>query len=483
MQTLFIILSVLAGNFAGAQTGFDAQTREDYRELANGFAGNATLMETLQSKTAAATAALENITISENRSTVKWDMCQTYYQGEDMAKCADIASRIVSNVSLPSPVITLGDSSKPPMVFIHGWPQTPAVWVNQFEHFCDGEDASYYCVGLSFMNFEPDTPWISDKTLLTYKGQRDRWYETMTQLGLSNITLILDEWAATIGYQGAYEWADILHALISMEMEPPLMSSLPANFSDVFNGEESVSTSDAVATLLPYQQVNILTSNGTGSPGNYSYLQDMFRTMQYSNFRAFSPLASMQPGTGWMYQGQASQDGQGDGFATFAEQHENKVEQGWKFLLMPDLPRDVPMLYLHGDCAPGTGCPLCTKSQKCVKIGGENQEWLQAVENHTPDSKTAPIQSGDLPMLDQVSDFNMKIEHFLEGIARSDSDSDSIESKSNNQKDVNIVANVVVDASEDTAVTAASAEESSSSMVAASSLATLVVATITTMMM
>ena len=78
MQMFFIMLSVLV--VCRAQTGFDAQTQEDWRELASGFAGNATLMETLQSKTAAATAALENITISENRSTVKWDMCQTYYQ-------------------------------------------------------------------------------------------------------------------------------------------------------------------------------------------------------------------------------------------------------------------------------------------------------------------------------------------------------------------------------------------------------------------
>merc|ERR1712194_845482 len=61
------------------------------------------------------------------------------------------------------------------------------------------------------------------------------------------------------------------------------------NYTDIFNGEESMSTSDVVATLLPYHQVNILTSNGTGSPGNYSYLQDMFRTFSTAIFE-HSPL-------------------------------------------------------------------------------------------------------------------------------------------------------------------------------------------------
>jgi pimeloyl-ACP methyl ester carboxylesterase len=415
---------VLAG-FAGAQTGFDAQTLEDWREVVSGFTQNASLMESLRAKAAAANVALKNVTVSENRSTVKWDMCQTYYQGKDVAKCVDIASRIVSNSSVPSPVLMFGNSSKPPMVFIHGWPQTPAIWVNQFEHFCDGEDASYYCVALSWMNFEPDLPWVSNKTLLTWQGQRNRWHETMTQLGLSNITLVLYEWAAQVGYQGAYEWADMLHALIAMTSTPgALMSSFPVNYSASLKGAESMSMSEKLATKLPYQQVNILTSNGIGSPANHSLLQDMFRAFSSGDYRAFSPLVSMQPRIGWMYEALISQDVRGEGFTTFADWFDNKVEQGWKFQLAPDLPKDVPVLYLYGECARATGCPLCTESQECVK-SEQDQGWLQAVKNHTPDSRTASIQSAELPMLDQVNDTNTKIEDFLEGIAR------STESKSN----------------------------------------------------
>lgn len=409
----------LASNSSLGGTGFDAQTPEGFREVVSGFIQNVSYMEFLRAKTAAANEALKNVKVSENRSTVKWDMCQTYYQGPNVTKCADIASRIVSNSSVPSPVLTFGNSSKPPMVFINGWPQTAAIWVNQFEHFCDGESATHYCVALSFMNFEPDLPWVSNKTQLTWQEQRNRWYETMTQLGLSDITLLLSEWGVNVGQQLAYEHSDLLHAYIPMETSNPQTVADIANSSEHFKDLESLPP--AQRDPFPYHQVNILTSNGTGSPANYSYLQEEFRAFQYQNFRAFSPLVSMQPGVGWPYQALVDPSVYNASFTSPEDWLGYLEANNWKYPNVKSLPEGVPTLYLYGECAAGTGCPKCTKSQECVKKGEEDPNWLQAVRNHTFVSTTQAIESADLPMLDQVDFFNRVIEEFLQNVTKSKS--------------------------------------------------------------
>ena len=53
---------------------------------------------------------------------------------------------------------TLGDVTKPRLVMMHGWPDSPMEFINQFEHYCYGKDGTHYCVAPAIPNFLPGEP-------------------------------------------------------------------------------------------------------------------------------------------------------------------------------------------------------------------------------------------------------------------------------------------------------------------------------------
>ena len=63
--------------------------------------------------------------------------CQNYYQS-GRGDCEALRARVVANHSRSVPTLELGDPTMPALVFIHGWPDSSALWANQFESFCGG---------------------------------------------------------------------------------------------------------------------------------------------------------------------------------------------------------------------------------------------------------------------------------------------------------------------------------------------------------
>ena len=51
-----------------------------------------------------------------------------YYTNGDIAGCGRVRDAIVANHSTPLPTLLLGDPARPPMLFIHGWPDSAALW-------------------------------------------------------------------------------------------------------------------------------------------------------------------------------------------------------------------------------------------------------------------------------------------------------------------------------------------------------------------
>eukprot|EP00966_Prymnesium_polylepis_P167491 3872266-Prymnesium_polylepis.1 len=100
-------------------------------------------------------ASLVTLAIAIPDSLLSDYFCQKYYHGQN--DCAALRSRVVANHTRTVPTLELGDRRKPAMVFLHGWPDSSALWANQFEYFCDG-GGKYYCVAPSWLDFHPDVP-------------------------------------------------------------------------------------------------------------------------------------------------------------------------------------------------------------------------------------------------------------------------------------------------------------------------------------
>ena len=84
-------------------------------------------------------------------------LCKEYFIGSP-ADCEALRRKVRAVRRDAAPTLELGDPSRPPMLFFHGWPSTSAMWANQFKSFCYDEDASYFCIAPSWIDFHPDLP-------------------------------------------------------------------------------------------------------------------------------------------------------------------------------------------------------------------------------------------------------------------------------------------------------------------------------------
>ena len=82
--------------------------------------------------------------------------CQVYYDGD--GDCPALRAQVVANHSRALPTLQLGNPAHPPMFFLHGWPDSAAVYANQFEHFCAPPHGTYFCVAPTWFDFHPDVP-------------------------------------------------------------------------------------------------------------------------------------------------------------------------------------------------------------------------------------------------------------------------------------------------------------------------------------
>jgi len=272
---------------------------------------------------------------NQNDSLLREQFCQVYYRGTgDCTKLRD--SICADHTTFSVPVLTLGDPTAPPIVFFHGWPDTSALWANQFEAFCAPPHGKYFCVAPSMFGYHPDVspPPPPD---LTYVGQIDAYHEMVAQMGLKDITLVIFDVGAVVGYQYTYKYPNELKCVIAM---------------DVGMGLVSPPTNRTFGDLQPYQQNNV----------------DSFLTHNDTIMRAYvaahrvavpcgcpdSPpgrdcgcLDSIDSYWGWPYYQLINNSG------LQALAPDTPVAQ-WMFSDAPSFP-DVPLLFLWGTCNMGSG--------------------------------------------------------------------------------------------------------------------------------
>jgi len=142
------------------------------------------------------------------------EACRSYYTGDS---CASVVAQIRSNLTRVLPTLEAGDPSSPPLLFIHGWPDSAAEWIHQLEHFCLPPTGRFFCVAPTLFNFHPDVPSAPDSDLF-FDVQVKKIGTLVQEMGLQNITLVIHDWGSLFGYMLSYKHPDLIQRIISFDI-------------------------------------------------------------------------------------------------------------------------------------------------------------------------------------------------------------------------------------------------------------------------
>ena len=146
-------------------------------------------------------------------------MCDSGYYNSSADNCAAVKTAVAANHSTSLPILTLGNAKDPVMLFIHGWPDSAALWVNQFEAFClPGAALPHYCVAVTWTNCHPDLPTVTDPNLLWPDKVLNKIEATVDELKLKDITLVIHDWGSMFGYQLAAKRPSLIKRIISFDI-------------------------------------------------------------------------------------------------------------------------------------------------------------------------------------------------------------------------------------------------------------------------
>jgi pimeloyl-ACP methyl ester carboxylesterase len=280
---------------------------------------------------------LKESTVPQTVYTLEDEFCEVYYTGT--GDCVSLRNQIQTHDELVVPYITLGDPSHPPMLFLHGWPDTYALWVNQFEHFCMPPHGKFYCVALTWFGFVPASSDV-DLRNMGWVQQIEAWESVATALDLSNVTVVMHDFGAVIGYGFVYRFFERVARIVALDVgnyhgpaggentfqTPPWTQPTPSSQNDPGN-------------LLLYQQIN-----------SCAYLTDNTTLIREGAHHVNPPCIKLEPNgyvcesltgaTGWPYY-QLTNASRLAGLAP------DVPDSTWEFNMSPTIP-DVPLLFLYG---------------------------------------------------------------------------------------------------------------------------------------
>jgi pimeloyl-ACP methyl ester carboxylesterase len=327
------------------------------------------------------------------------DFCSMYYWGS--GDCDALKKQVRFNHSRPAPTLELGDPNKPAMLFFHGWPDNAALWVNQFEYFCAPPNGLFFCVAPTWINFHPDLPDAPKKDLFI-DVQLARMYATAKEIGLTDITLVIFDWGATLGYQFAYKHPEAVKAVVVFDIglvrvNPP--------------GSKHRAGGDAQIPKLPqYQQANIeayrTNSIAPMQPMKDKLMMGVWRGHTSKGFTAR---------TGWPYNDIVRN-------ATGEEMSERLAPtvpfKDWEFDQIPSFPHGKPLLFLYGKCVDGSGCSKCPLGTKCIPRPPDEQFHTASFEkwvNSRAGSEVVAVDgAGHYMMAHQSANVNAKLGVWLD---------------------------------------------------------------------
>jgi len=259
-------------------------------------------------------------------STVLNDQfCQVYYSLDD-GNCETLRDSVRSEIrGNNTPTLELGyPSEKPVMLFFHGWPDTSALFANQFAAFC-GDEGEFSCVAPSMMNYNPDVDPVYDQDKLSWPVQADVLHEVVTDMGLEDITLVIHDFGSIVGFQYTVRYPETVKRVVAM---------------DIGNNVEGVMAPSQNASLFSFQLQAISAYLSQNSTAMNEVIQSLA-----------PPCADCQiaPDTdngveyllGWMHYNFINED---PAWTSFFDE----PEANFNFQVTPSWPEEVPQLFLYG---------------------------------------------------------------------------------------------------------------------------------------
>ena len=257
------------------------------------------------------------------------------------------------------------------MVFIHGWPDTSALWVNQFAEFC-GDENEYFCVAPSWIDYHPDLPPSRPTTPPRWSEQRQEFENVLFHdLKLTEITYVIFDFGVLVGSQLLYTQPDLISQVIIMDI--PLLHT-PDSI-----GIKIRDPMPTLEMLLPYQQNNIKAyrnqddalmdynlkvTNGGAAPCHQCQIapQATHGGVGYRTGWPYTEFVRTEPSPWYVDFFTAGSSSETTEKATMTPPIIPLDE--WELSFIPKFPKDVPVLYLWGS--------------KIFQV----PEWFQWIDNH-----------------------------------------------------------------------------------------------------
>lgn len=255
-------------------------------------------------------------------------LCQHYYTLD--GDCAPLRASIRAEVRRGTPTLELGDpATQPAMLFLHGWPDTAALWANQFERFC-GPDKEFFCVAPSWIDFHPDFP-RSDEAQPTWSEQVEAFHGVIEELGLQKVTAVIFDFGAALGYQLTYLYPELIERVVALDIG--MTRTAPTR-----------PVEGMISQLAVYQQNNI---NAFLSDDDAAMAENLRTEIGGSSPCDTCRIAPNATGvgarTGWPYWNMVRTD-PGHAWTDFFP---TPPLDEWEFSWAPSFPAGVPLLFLY----------------------------------------------------------------------------------------------------------------------------------------
>ncbi|NQY56193.1 MAG: alpha/beta hydrolase [Ilumatobacteraceae bacterium] len=132
-------------------------------------------------------------------------------------------------ITIGATVANLDQAGRPPLVFVHGWPELSHSWRHQMEHFAA---AGWPCVAIDVRGYGRSSapPEIPQYTLKKLAGDVAAVIE---EVGDRPAIVIGHDWGAPIVYHTAIRHPDMVGAVAGMSV--PHTPPLPISLLDVFD--------------------------------------------------------------------------------------------------------------------------------------------------------------------------------------------------------------------------------------------------------
>jgi len=323
--------------------------------------------------------------------------CQNYYDGGNMEDCHQLRAKVKYNHTRAVPTLELGDPSKPAMFFLHGWPDSSALWANQFDYFCGSSTSKYFCVAPSWFDYHPDVPAKPRSDLLWDKQIEAFHHALAVEMGLKNLTVVMFDFGAVVGYQFVYRYPHLVKRVVAMDIGMELLGG----------GKGGLPPGTPTLEEQPaYVQTNIR-----------SFLSQNNTMMRTSPAVIGTPCANcdaiINANIGWPYW-QMVRDGPKETWPERVVPHVPRAQ--WNFSFAPGFPEEIPLLFTYGTCDDNTGChgcPPCADRSGYIKYF---KPWIRWVDQRNVDSRSVAISGGDhWSMCRKSKQVNAEIHAWLEG--------------------------------------------------------------------